>query len=322
MSNSQKQGAFIISLDLELYWGVRDKRSIEQYRENLDGVHNAVEQILALFTRYGIHATWATLGFLYFENKQELDQHLPEILPEYDNEALSPYRYMHQAGDIDNQYHFAPDLIQKIKETEGQEIGTHSFSHFYCLEKGQGAEAFKADIQAAIEVAEARKTEIRSMVFPRNQWNLVYLPILDELGIKCFRGTEKGWLYKALDQQNESQLRRALRLLDAYVNLSGHHTFALQECMHQKPYNVPASRFLRPYSQKLASLDGLRLRRIKKAMSHAAETDRMFHLWWHPHNFGAKTNENLCFLEKLLSHFDTLRKQHHFQSLSMGEIST
>jgi len=320
MNSDQKQGAFVISLDLELYWGVRDKRTIEQYRENLDGVRNAVEQILALFTRYGIHATWATLGILYFDNKAALQKHLPGMLPDYDDESLSPYLYMEQAEDIDNHYHFAPDLIRMIQETEGQEIGTHSFSHYYCLENGQTAETFKADIQAAIETAIVRGIKTESLVFPRNQLNPEYLPILDELGIKSYRGCEKCWIHKAVSQQGESKLRRALRLIDAYINLSGYHTYSVRDCTTEKPFNIAASRFLRPYNKNLAFLDGLRLRRIKKAMTHAAKSGHIYHLWWHPHNFGVRTEDNIDLLDKILARFAALKEKHKFQALNMGEI--
>ena len=221
-------GAFVISLDFELYWGLRDKRTIEEYRENLDGVRNAVEKMLEMFTRYGIHATWATVGLIYFKNTAELKQHLPEIQPEYKNESLSPYKYLKRTENIDNHYHFAPDLIERIRNTPGQEIGTHTFSHYYCLEEGQTAESFKADMQAAIKIAADRGIKTDSLVFPRNQWNPEYLSILDELGIKCYRGCENSWLHKAVNQQGESKLRRALRLMDAYVNLTGHHTYPVR----------------------------------------------------------------------------------------------
>jgi len=43
-------GIFTISLDFELYWGVRDKRTIDQYRSNLSGVRSAVTQMLQTFS--------------------------------------------------------------------------------------------------------------------------------------------------------------------------------------------------------------------------------------------------------------------------------
>ncbi len=55
-------GTFVISLDFELHWGVRDHRTVADYRENLLGVRRVVPALLSLFSEFGIHATWATVG--------------------------------------------------------------------------------------------------------------------------------------------------------------------------------------------------------------------------------------------------------------------
>lgn len=314
-------GIFTVSLDFELYWGVRDKRTIAGYEANLRGVRKAVPAILQAFSDYGIHATWAVLGFLYFRDADELKRNLPTLKPAYDNPGLSPYGYIEEADSLDPDLHFAPDLIEMIRNTPGQEIGTHTFSHFYGLENGQNAAAFRADINKAIEIARDRGLTTKSMVSPRNQWNPDYLPILGEAGIQCFRGCQQSWLYKTVKQQDETRLRRALRLVDAYVNLSGHHTYELHQRNEQEPINIPASRFLRPYNKKLAALDGLRLRRIKKVMDHAASNNEIFHLWWHPHNFGTSTAQNIGFLKKVLAHFVSLRNKHDFKTMNMSKLT-
>ena len=76
-----KNGSFTISLDMELYWGMRDAQKLDSYKENISNVHSAIPLILALFEKYQIHATWAVVGFLFFKNKEELLQHLPARLP-------------------------------------------------------------------------------------------------------------------------------------------------------------------------------------------------------------------------------------------------
>ncbi|MCB1984262.1 MAG: polysaccharide deacetylase family protein [Burkholderiales bacterium] len=314
-----KQGIFTVSLDFELYWGVRDKLSIEQYGDNLLGVRKAIPEILRVFENSDIHATWATVGFLFFNDSDELSKHLPELQPTYSREELSPYKYM-DTSTLDPKYHFAPDLINNILEHKGQEIGTHTFSHYYCLENGQLLEQFEADIKAAIKAAERVNAPTKSFVFPRNQWNATYLSSLDKLGIQCFRGNEGNWIYKASDDEGQNKLQRAFRLADTYLNLSGYNTFDLASCAEERPFNIPSSRFLRPYSKKLAFLDGLKLRRIKKAMSHAASNNKIFHLWWHPHNFGVNINKNISFLSKIADHYDTLSKEYGMKSLNMGEI--
>jgi peptidoglycan/xylan/chitin deacetylase (PgdA/CDA1 family) len=58
-------GLFVLSLDFELLWGVRDKRMIESYGENIRGVRQVIPGLLRLFSQYGIHATFATVGFYF-----------------------------------------------------------------------------------------------------------------------------------------------------------------------------------------------------------------------------------------------------------------
>lgn len=314
------QGIFSVSLDFELYWGVRDKRSIEQYRRNLLGVRQAVPAMLGVFREHDVHATWATVGFLFFDSKESLLQNLPPLVPGYAQSALSPYPYIQSSDHLEAAYHFAPDLLDMIAACAGQEIGTHTFSHYYCLEQGQTLEQFAADISTAVATARARGLRMDSIVFPRNQWNPGYLATLNQLGIRCYRGNEQSWIYQASADAQETRLQRALRLLDAYLNLSGHNTYQLAECMREAPFNFPASRFLRPYSKSLARFEWLRLRRIKAAMNDAAINGKLFHLWWHPHNFGANTSHNIHFLTKIAEHYRDLNSRYGMRSLNMGEI--
>ena len=42
-------GKLVISLDFELFWGIRDKRSLEDYGDNLLNVHKVLPQMLEKF---------------------------------------------------------------------------------------------------------------------------------------------------------------------------------------------------------------------------------------------------------------------------------
>src|SRR5436309_15470145 len=90
--------ALVISLDFELYWGMRDHVRLEDYKQNLLGVRQAVPALLQLFERYGIHATWATVGFLFCRDQQELFSSVPQLLPQYCDATLSPYNSLAQIG--------------------------------------------------------------------------------------------------------------------------------------------------------------------------------------------------------------------------------
>ncbi|MGI9273451.1 MAG: polysaccharide deacetylase family protein [Endozoicomonas sp.] len=314
-------GCLTISLDFELYWGLRDKETIDSYKNNLLGVDTAIRAILDVFSKHGVHATWATVGFLFSEDKNSLIEYMPKEIPTYDDESLCPYKYINSTLELENKFHFASELIELIKEAEGQEIGTHTFSHYYCLEKGQTKEQFKHDLLSAILIARMKTVSLKTLVFPRNQWNQYYLEVLEECGIRCYRGNESCILYKGVNNERESQIIRALRLIDSYICLTGHHTYDYDSCKDGNLYNIPSSRFLRPYSNKLKNLEFLRMRRIKQAMSNAAKNGRIFHLWWHPHNFGTNTKENMAFLSRVLEHYSMLKEKYGMNTLNMNELT-
>jgi hypothetical protein len=81
-------------LILSFIGGIRDKKTIKEYEENLKGTKKAIKRILELFEKYDIHATWATVGLLFAKNTKELEMLYPKQLPNYDNANLSPYTYI------------------------------------------------------------------------------------------------------------------------------------------------------------------------------------------------------------------------------------
>lgn len=320
---AQQSGIFVVSLDLELFWGVRDKKTIAGYSENLLGVRAVVPALLELFKKYSIHATWATVGFLFFETREELMSGLPARIPTYVNRRLSPYEDLASTGynEEEDPFHYAPSLIRMISSLPHQEIGTHTFSHYYCLEEGQDAGAFRADLEAAIRAAGKRGLNLESLVFPRNQYSSESIAVCKDMGIKCYRGNEKSWIYEPRSREKESLLRRGLRLLDAYINLSGRNCYSPDAMDRNYPVNIPSSRFLRPCSRTLKALEPIRLRRILSDLTCAAKKGLVYHLWWHPHNFGVNLRDHLSFLEKILAHYRILQSLYGIESLNMGELS-
>jgi len=321
---ASERGLFVISLDFELHWGVRDKLSVRTYRDNLLGEWEVVPALLKLLAKYGIHATWATVGFLFFESKSELLCNLPQKQPTYVHRNLSPYYSLPLIGESerDDPFHFAPSLIRQIAAAGNQEIATHTFSHYYCLERGHDKESFRADLAAALKVARDKHgITVRSIVFPRNQVDRDSLLVCRDLGIRAYRGNPTSWLYAARSQEEESTARRGLRLLDAYLPISGTNAHDPAKPADAFPCNVPASRFLRPYSPTLRVLEPLRFRRIVNDLSLSAKRNQLYHLWWHPHDFGARPRENLTLLTRILERFATLRKNYGMESVSMLEAA-
>jgi hypothetical protein len=317
------KGKLVISLDFEIYWGVRDAVKLTEYKAQLFGVQKVIPILLEMFAKYQINATFATVGFLFFNNKEELINNLPKKKPQYFNSNLSPYtNHFNYVGENEEKdpFHFASNLIQQIKDA-GQEIGSHTFSHYYCLEKGQTTEEFVCDLLAAKIIAEKKDIVLKSFVFPRNQYNRAYLDICKKMGFTSFRGNEKSWLFSSKSHGSVMFFRRPFRLLDSYFNLSGHNCYSFEQMKTNEPFNISSSRFLRPYDKKLKAFENLRLKRIKDSMTYAANQALVYHLWWHPHNFGTDMQENFSFLEKILIHFSDLNRRYNFESMSMCQLS-
>lgn len=317
-------GKFVISLDFELLWGVRDKETLESYGRNISGVWQAIPKMIEHFEAHDVKATFATVGFLFAADKNEILQYCPDVKPQYALSNLSPYNgHFDQVGANEDQdeYHYASSLIDLLKKYPNQEIGTHTFSHYYCLEEGQTVDDFRIDTKAAIAIAKAKNVQLKSLIFPRNQFNEEYLAVIKELGITSYRGNENAWFYQAVNDKDNILFKRLFKLLDSYINISGHNCYSPENIIKERPFNIPSSRFLRAHSPKLKLFENLRLRRILKSMTYAAKNGKIFHLWSHPHNLGLDQEQNFSFLSKVLDHYDDLREKYKFESMTMAGLS-
>jgi peptidoglycan/xylan/chitin deacetylase (PgdA/CDA1 family) len=316
-------GALVISLDFELHWGVRDKCAPDgSYRENLLGARKAIPLMLDLFEEFDLAATWATVGFLFAESKREREAFSPNYRPRYVDTKLDAYAEPTGETEAEDPLHFAGSLIAEIRRHAKQEIATHTFSHYYALEPGETREAFAADLRSAIAIARHHGIDIRSIVFPRNQVRPGYEDLLKEVGVVCFRGNETNWMHRPRRRVEETLAVRGPRLLDHYVSLSGDNVVRWEDVRQPNGLcNVRSSMFLRPYSESRKSFEPARLRRIIGGIEAAAEQNGIFHLWWHPHNFGTETQQNLDFLRSILEAFSRCRDERGMRSLSMIEVS-
>jgi len=313
-----KQGTLIVSLDFELFWGMQDGWSLSEYEANVLGGRKAIPQMLALFQKHGIHATWATVGFLFGENEQELRSFFPKELPTYDEEALSAYRCFGTIGTNEQEApcFYGSGLIEKIAAAPGQEIASHTFSHFYCREAGQTVEQFRADMEAAKAIAKAKGYDLRSVVLPRNQCEPEYTKILAELGFLSYRDEENDWIHEKVKFR---PLMRLLRLADVYLPLTGRGGFLPK--MENGIVNLVGSRMYKPFFKPLFFLEWLKIRRIKAQMHHAAKKGLTFHLWWHPHNVGVRTDLHMRQLEEIFDYYDEMKKTYGMRSLNMAEAA-
>lgn len=309
---------FVISLDFELFWGVSDSQTVAGYGGNVLGEWQAIPRLLALFGRYGLRATWATVGMILCRDYQHWRAIRPAVPPGYARVEISPYSMDSLVSEHPRLF-FARPLVEQILTTHGQELATHTYSHFYCNEAGATPGQFAADLACARSVAAEMGVSLQSLVFPRNQVVGNFLSVLPDAGIEVYRGNAQHWLYRNGDAVAGGIAGRAIRFADACLPLSGQCT--VREQAKDGLLNVPASLFLYPWCARQSSLLALRLHRVKQGMTTAARTGRMFHLWWHPHNFGVNLEENLALLEAILQHYQVLADTYGMQSRCMGDFA-
>ncbi|MDD6072361.1 MAG: polysaccharide deacetylase family protein [Clostridiales bacterium] len=312
-------GILITSLDFELYWGMQDVVQLNKYSDNILGGRKAIPQLLDIFEKYNIHATWATVGFLFADGEKDAISYLPpkDRWPTYRSEDSSTYRCLGCTGDSEevSPCFYAPSLISQIAGVQGQEIGSHTFSHYYCREPGQTTEQFESDMLAAQEIAEAHNYHVTSVVLPRNQCELEYTKVLNKLGFTAYRDEENDWIHEKVKFR---PLMRALRLMDVYFPLTGQGGYIPKN--ENGIWNLTGSRMYKPYFKPLAFLEKQKVRRIKKQMLHAAKNGLVFHLWWHPHNIGVRTEYHLKQLDEIFSYYTELKKEYGMESLNMREV--
>jgi predicted deacetylase len=131
-------GQVIFSLDFELGWGHRESRPayVDKLRTRGDLVRERITDLIGLFERYDIPATWAVVGKLV------------------------------KSGN-DPMFH-APDLFETLLGSEpDHEIGLHSHGHrFYDQLSRSDAEA---DLKAGIDTLADWGCRPHSFVFPQNR---------------------------------------------------------------------------------------------------------------------------------------------------------
>lgn len=318
-------GALVISLDFELRWGMYDLYPLDggTYRTNLLGVRTAVPRLLDLFEAYGVSATWATVGMLMTGSRAEWEHYRPRLTPQYHDPELDTYRVEVGESEADDPMHFGMTLVEQIRARSGQEIGSHTYGHYCALEPGSDPESFRQDLASAVAVAKARGITLRSLVPARHQFNPDYAEIIADAGFTNCRSNAAGWLYRGSSGARYFRPdTRAGRLIDNYVPLTGDQVIRWESI----PFIgslccLPASFFLRAYSPRLRHLDPLRFQRIAHGIRNAARSGGVFHLWWHPHNAGAHTDEYLAFLRRLLEVFADCSSRYGMVSMNMAEAA-
>lgn len=319
----EQPGTFVISLDFELLWGLSGwtDMQIDEYVQNIEGAKNALNRILDLFTKYDIKCTIAFVGGMNNKTLAEFWKNAPALRPRYKNELFSSYESLLPKVGLryPSDLFFCEEVVSELAENPRVELASHTFSHYYCREEGPTIDEFDADLGAAVANAPKSAVNLKTMIFPRNQVPSAYLDVCSRHGFTHYRGNFESYLYRSEQTPKRYSIRRALRLIDTYLNISGYNCYS-SPIKDGNLINVPGSRFLRPYTAALSILEPLKLRRITRSLKYAARHGLIYHLWWHPHNFGRNTDINIGQLERLCQCYSQLRDRHKMQNKWICEL--
>jgi hypothetical protein len=318
MRNSEvvlPKGVFVLSLDVELCWGIVDKpdrlkNTIKYYVQSRD----CIEKILMLLEKYNISATWAVVGHLFLQecnsiNGQKHSDVPRSTYPWYEKDWFeeSPCTNEEEAP-----LWYGQDIIKMIANCRvRQEIACHSFAHIPYGDENTKRATVRSDLSNCVHEAEKAGLKLRSFVFPRN--NVGYIDELKNFGFEAYRGEEPTW-YRAFP----NKIRKVCHIVDQFLAISP-PVSKLE--YNQGLYNIPGSMFYIPMNG-FRSLIPVRFRvyKARKGIRRAIKDKKIFHLWFHPFNIATNQEKLLYGLEEIFKEVSSERENGELEAKSMGEI--
>ncbi len=317
------RGILVFSLDFEIFWGVADLSDTTAFEQAMPKIRQVVPRLLKLFEKYGIHATWATVGALMAKDKKELLKYLPKNSSTQASSVLNKLGLLSDNIEqkVPNCILFAPDLVEMISNTPVQELGTHTYTHYYCNNPSATPEELKDELRASAEIAVSKGLRPVSLVFPRNQVTEEYVEAAGSCGISVFRGTEKRVWYDQF-KDRAFKLFRLFEKLNAYIPVVGSMSYPKSEIEFRNGCcNIKNSRFFKPFSKRWRILEPLKRLRLRQELRYAAKHGQVYHVYMHPHNFAFDTERNFRDLENFFNEFERMRNKYGAVSLTMAEMA-
>lgn len=307
---SPGRGTVVISLDAEQIWGHLDLLDQRLYSERYPNTPAAYEHLLRMLGAAGISATWLVVGGLALRGSEGLRDPRLSLLPRRwarnvpaGNEVTAPLWYRRA-------------FIQHLAQSRpAQEIGLHGgLTHLIWTDRDATKSVVRCELKAGLQALRELGIRPLSFSFPRNQER--YHPLLAEHGFACYRGR---------DSMPSAKLGRSLsgsvvRLLEEIGRFAPRPVFARE--VLPGLWNVPASLFLYPVSERRARVVPLATRRerVRRGVEAAMRCGGIFHFCLHPANL-CESTRGFPLFEEILSLLIRAREKGDIAILTMGEIA-
>lgn len=306
----------MFSLDTELAWGSVHRGGYAGRERDFERTRPVIGQLLGLFERYRIRATWAVVGHLFLERCSPVDgvKHPEVVRPDHARGAddwfgRDPCTCL--AGDP---FWYGPDIVEMIRSCSvPQEIGCHNFSHMIVGDPGCSREAFSSELAASRDAASAHGVGMRSFVYPRN--SIGHVDVLAEHGYTSYRGLAPGWRWRS-----RGAAARLARLADNFLPSAAPAVRPVRG--EGGVVNVPASyNYIHRSGWGRYVPVGVRVRKAAGGLRRAAREGGVFHMWTHPFNIASDPRGLLGGLERIFQEYKSLADSGLIASRSMCDIA-
>jgi peptidoglycan/xylan/chitin deacetylase (PgdA/CDA1 family) len=261
-------GTVVLSLDAELAWGYHDIDPLPTGK--FADARESWEWLVDAFEEYSIPATWAIVGHLFLRECDGTHAH----------PAASDGWFRRDPGGTtdDHPLWFGPDLVRSVLDSPvDHEIASHSLSHVEFGDEATTRAVAEAEVRACVDIAKEWGIDLESFVFPRNR--VGHRDVLAEYGFRNYRSRGQRWFSGRQFDQAGKALDYALGLTAPDVtppSLDEHGLVRHAGSQYLFAFEDPARSLLSPFSREPV------VRQVEKGLDRAVETDRVFHLWFHP----------------------------------------
>lgn len=249
-----------------------DLQPVHQRLLTNDALAKVYDQLVALFARYEMPATFAfVMAFTLTRDERHHFAHLLEP------RANSSDRWMaHHWSDLEagrTEGWFQPHALEAVKGDSRHEIACHGFCHRSLADRALPPEAAEAELEAAFVAARMKGVALSTLVFPRNEvGNIAAVRKSGFLGYRDRLRRSGGSAWPLLRLAEEFNIRPRLQPMRI-------------PSPDERLVRIPPGYFFNwRYGARRRVPPAVTRRRWESLIERSARQGGVAHLWLHPHN--------------------------------------